>query len=107
MDIVLRLKGTSTLKDVATEIAALNTYVGKLGINPATGQDWFPRPFTCNPESTNPEGFLGEGNTPPDDQGYFTVRIANYLYIDWGKLPAMPTTFYVISGKPETTGVIA
>lgn len=107
LDLVLQLKGTATLKDVATEIKTLNAYVGQLGINPATGEDWFPRPFKCNPDATNAEGFVGDVNTPADEQGYFNVRIANYDYINWGKLPATPQTFSVVSGKPPSTGVIA
>ena len=104
LDIVIQLKEGKTLKQVATEIKALNNYVGQMGINPATGEDWFPRPIQCNPDSTQPEGFLGSVNTPPDEQGYVNVRLADYTYINWGKLPAAPTTFDVVSGKPESTG---
>ena len=107
LDIVIQLKAGKTLKDCANEVQALNNYVGQMGINPATGEDWFPRPIQCNPDSTTPEGFLGSVNTPPDEQGYCNVRIDNYLYINWGKLPASPSTFDVVSGKPESTGVFA
>ena len=78
-----------------------------MGINPATGEDWFPRPIKCNPDATNQEGFLGDANSPPDEQGYVNVRIMNYQYINWGKLPASPTTFVVVSGRPDATGVFA
>ena len=104
LDIVIQLKAGKTLKDVATEIKALNAYVGQMGINPATNEDWFPRPIMCNPDSTIPEGFLGALNSPPDTQGYVNVRLTDYAYINWGKLPAQPTTFDVVSGKPESTG---
>lgn len=107
LDIVIQIKAGKTLKDVALEIQALNQYVGQMGINPATGADWFPRPIKCNPDSTSTEGFLGDVNTPPDPQGYVNVRIMDYQYINWGKLPAMPSTFTVVSGKPDDTGVIA
>ena len=107
LDLVLQFKGAATLKDVANEITALNGYVGKLGVNPATGEDWFPRPFACNPNSINQEGFVGSVNTPPDEQGYFNVRLDNYDYINWGKLPATPQTFSVVSGKPPSTGIFA
>lgn len=107
LDIVVQLKTGKTLADVATEIKALNSFVGKMGINPATGEDWFPRPIQCNPEATQPEGFLGSVNSPPDEQGYVNVRLDNYQYINWGKLPAQPTTFDVVSGKPDSTGAFA
>jgi hypothetical protein len=107
LDITIQLKDGKTLRDCALEVQALNAYVGMMGINPATGEDWFPRPIACNPDSESQEGFLGSVNTPPDEQNYVQVRIDNYLYINWGKLPAAPTTFVVVSGKPESTAVFA
>lgn len=107
LDLVLQLKNGADLKAVATEVKALNAYVGHLGLNPATGEDWFPRPFKCNPDSTSVEGFVGDVNTPPDVQGYFNVRINDYTYINWGMLPQQPQTFNIVTGKPETTGIFA
>jgi len=107
LDITIQIKTGKTLKDVATEVQALNAYVGQMGINPATGEDWFPRPIACNPLSETQEGFIGAVNTPPDAQGYVQVRIDNYLYLNTSKLPAIPTTFAFVYGKPETTAVFA
>lgn len=107
LTITVKAKNGATLRQIATEIQALNQYVGQIGTNPETGEDWFPRPIACNPDSEVQEGFVGDCNTPMDSFGRFQVMISNYEYIDWDALPAQPQTFSIISGKPATTGAFA
>ena len=91
------------LRAAATEIKGINAYVGKMGINPETGEDFFPRPIPCNPDCDKAEGMLGD-NTPPDMYGRLVVRLP-FTYIDFSMMPI--TTFTVVGGKPEMTAVIA
>ena len=90
VELRIKLKTGKTLKDAATEVAALNAYAGTEG---------FPRPIVCNPLSTTPEGFLGSVNTPPDTDGFVTARVDNYSYLDLGNLPAQPQTFSFVFGS--------
>jgi len=86
-DIIVKIKDGFTLQDVASEVELLNTFVDG---------DKFPRPIKCNPEATQPEGFLGDVNTPPDALGFVTVRLSDYSYFDLAildMLPAKPQTF--------------
>jgi hypothetical protein len=93
IDITIRLKEGKTLKDVVAEVQQLNSFFGT---------EQFPRPIPCNPE----EGTVGLVNTPPDENGYVNIRI-DYEYLDLSFLPAQPTTFNFVIGKPATTGVFA
>lgn len=108
------------LKVAAQEIALLNGY--------AAEGTAFPRPIECNPdamwwveetasaiEGEPPvpahwagvvEGFLGNVNTPPSDNGMVSVRTEQYEWINVSLLPAMPTTFNFILGKPSMAGGI-
>lgn len=94
-DIIIKIKEGKTLADAATEVQLLNQFVD--GVN-------FPRPIKSNPLSEQPEGFLGDVNTPPDANGFVTVRLADYSYFDLAildSLPAKPTTFsfgYAVTG---------
>jgi len=63
VELRIKLKTGKTLKDAATEVAALNAYAGTEG---------FPRPIACDPLSEAPEGFLGSVNTPPDVDGPYS-----------------------------------
>ena len=86
-DIIIKLKEGKTLADVAQEVQLLNTFVDG---------DKFPRPLKSNPDSTAPEGFLGDVNTPPDANGFVSVRLMDYEWFDLGildMLPAKPQTF--------------
>jgi hypothetical protein len=82
---------TPALVACATEVEALNQLV-----NGTT----FPRPVKCNPDATQPEGYLGDVNTPPDSEGFVTVRLADYDYFDLGFLPVgvVPQTFSFVYG---------
>jgi hypothetical protein len=87
VDTVEVIDWTSALIACATEVQLLNQFVDG---------DQFPRPIKANPLSTQPEGFLGDVNTPPDALGFVTVRLADYSYFDLAILdilPAKPTTF--------------
>ncbi len=106
MDITIKLKAGATIKDAALEVQALNQYVGKMGINPETGEDYFPRAIPCNPDSETPEGFLGMVNTPVDEFGRLNIRL-DFEYLDLSALPAQPTTFSFVLGKPAKTGNFA
>lgn len=94
-DIIIKLKEGFTLADAAQEVQILNTFVD--GVN-------FPRPIKSNPDAEQPEGFLGDVNTPPDENGFVTVRLSDYDYFDLAildTLPAKPSTFsfgYAVTG---------
>ena len=100
LDITAKIKAGKTITDVCSEIITLNTLVGKLGINPETGEDFFPRPIPVTAST------VGSAMTPVDAYGRFQTRIDNYEYIDWSLLPA-PQTFTIVSGKPSTVPVFA
>lgn len=103
-----KLKPNKTIRDVAAEIQAMNQLVGTLGINPETGEDYFPRPIKCDPNAATLENCIGDGVTIPDQYGRFAVQISDVDYIDWSVLPMQPQTFTVISGnKPFSTGNFA
>lgn len=106
IDVTIKLKPGKTLKDVALEIQQLNQYVGQMGINPETGEDYFPRAIPCNPDSEKQEGFVGVVNTPPDEYGRVNVRLP-FEYLDLSALPAQPSTFSFIVGVPIQTGHFA
>lgn len=89
-ELKIRIKPGFTLADVAMEVVALNQFVDG---------DKFPRPIFANPQSKQPETFLGSINTPPDADGFVTVRLADYDYLDLGFLPQQPTTFTFVYGS--------
>ena len=96
----------------ANEIQTLNKFSGTVS---------FPRPIPSNPNAMTRvtkldgtfgpwtgtvESFLGLVNTPPDSEGFVTVRI-DYEYLDLSFLPAQPNTFTFVFGRPSTAGAIA
>jgi len=87
------------LKAAALEIQQLDALA-----DPETS---FPRPIGSNPDSEQPEGFIGAVNTPPTGDGMVTVRIESYEWINVALIPAMPTTFNFILGIPPHAGTIA
>ncbi len=92
-ELKIKIKPGFTLADVATEVQALNQ-----AVNGTT----FPRPIKCNPLSEQPEGFVGDVNTPPDVDGFVTIRLADYGYFDTGlvaDLGLTPQTFSFVYGS--------
>lgn len=78
---------SNALIATAEEVQLLNNFV-----NGTT----FPRPLKSNPEATQVEGYLGDVNTPPDANGFVTVRLLDYDFFDLAvldSLPGKPTTF--------------
>lgn len=90
------------VRAVALELEALNQYVGQMGINPETGEDYFPRPIPANSACTKIEGMLGD-NSIPDAYGRMIIRVP-FEYLDYSMLPI--TTFSFVGGKPAATPVI-
>lgn len=95
-ELVIRIKEGFTLADVANEVTTLNQFAGT---------PEFPRPIPARPDAEKPEDFLGLVNTPPDENGFVTVRI-DYEYLDLGFLPQQPQTFNFVFGKPATVGTV-
>lgn len=100
LDITAKIKSGLTIQHVCAEITALNQLVGTLGINPETGEDFFPRPIPVT------EDTVGNAMTPVDEYNRFQTRIDDYEYMDWSLLPA-PQTFTIVSGRPATVAVFA
>lgn len=101
----------------ATEIEQLNAFVGNVGYNEWTKEDKFPRPIKFNKTamvyddvtgtySGEVEKFLGDVNTPPTIDGFITVRLSDYEWLELGSLPAQPTTFSFVAGIPTHAGTI-
>lgn len=88
------------LRAAATEIQALNTVFVANGF----------APIPVNPDSTQYETFLGEGNTIPTEAedfryaGIVTVLLKEYDFLDLSLMPAVPSTFFFIMGEPPQAG---
>ena len=107
VDIVGKLKTGKTIHDVALWVQAINAYVGQVGTNPETGEDYFPRLIKVNPDAVKIEDMIGDVTTPPDVYGRFMVRLTDYEYLDWSILPMDTAPFTIVSGKPAVTGSFA
>lgn len=97
----------------ARDIQELNQYVGYITD--------FDRPISCNPEAVwwveateeTPAHWEGESHkilsdfcTPPTVEGFVTIDIQNYRWINFRYLVQVPTSFFYIGGEPPQVGKI-